>query len=144
MMASAGLKEFLNVGICSLGRIKDWCLCSVATSPLALRWMCDSPRTGCARRTTPIYIWHEQAIIEWSWRVISGDTNHVNDWTWQLAYAKSDRGVWSLLLLAATVWSFAHLPLGLSVRNSRWCVCFCPFYFMRHSILPILCLFQLA
>jgi len=28
---------------------------SVATSPVALRWMCDSPRTGCARRTT-IYI----------------------------------------------------------------------------------------
>jgi len=27
--------------------------CTVATSPLALRWMCDSPRTGCERRTTP-------------------------------------------------------------------------------------------
>jgi len=25
---------------------------TVATSPLALRWMCDSPRTECARRTT--------------------------------------------------------------------------------------------
>jgi len=25
---------------------------SVATSPLALRWLRDSPRTGCARRTT--------------------------------------------------------------------------------------------
>jgi len=34
-------------------------------------------------------MWHEQAIIEWS-----------------------------LLLLAATVWSFAHLPLGLSARNT--------------------------
>jgi len=31
---------------------------------------------------------------------------------------KSDRGAWSLLLLAATVWSFAHLPLGLSDRNN--------------------------
>ena len=27
----------------------------VATSRLALRWMCDSPRTGCAWRITPIY-----------------------------------------------------------------------------------------
>ena len=30
---------------------------SVATSRLALCWMCDSPRTGCARRITPIYIY---------------------------------------------------------------------------------------
>jgi len=29
------------------------------------------------------YMWREQAIIEWSWRVISGDTNDndINDWT---------------------------------------------------------------
>jgi len=25
--------------------------------------MCDSPRTRCARRTTPIYTWREQAIM---------------------------------------------------------------------------------
>jgi len=29
----------------------------------------------------------------------------------------NEHGVWSLLLLAATVWSFAHLLLGLSSRN---------------------------
>ena len=29
---------------------------TVATSPLALRWMCDSPRTGSAWRITPIYV----------------------------------------------------------------------------------------
>jgi len=40
-------------------------------SRLPLRWMCDSPRTGCARRTTPIYKWREQAILEWFRRVIS-------------------------------------------------------------------------
>jgi len=33
---------------------------SVATSPMALRWMCDQPRMGCARRTTPIYIYVAQ------------------------------------------------------------------------------------
>ena len=43
----------------------------LATSPLALRWMCDSPWTGCVRRTTPIYMWHEQAILEWLRRMIS-------------------------------------------------------------------------
>ena len=42
----------------------------VATSPVALRWLCDSPRTGCTRRTN-IYVWLEQAIVEWSRRVIS-------------------------------------------------------------------------
>jgi len=30
---------------------------------------------------------------------------------------QSDRGEWSLLLLGATVWSFAHMSLGLSDRN---------------------------
>jgi len=30
---------------------------TVATSPVVLRWLCDSPRTGCAWRTTPyIYV----------------------------------------------------------------------------------------
>ena len=33
--------------------------------------MSDSPRTECAWRATPIYKWREQAIIEWSWHVIS-------------------------------------------------------------------------
>ena len=33
----------------------------VANTWLVLRWMCDSPRTGCARRITLIYTWREQA-----------------------------------------------------------------------------------
>jgi len=44
---------------------------TVATFQLALRWMCNSPRTGCARRTTTTYMWHEQAIVEWLRRMIS-------------------------------------------------------------------------
>jgi len=44
---------------------------TVAASLVALRWLCDSPRTGCAWRITPLYMWHEQAIIEWSWHVNS-------------------------------------------------------------------------
>jgi len=28
----------------------------VATSPVALRWLCDSPQTGCAWRITPLYM----------------------------------------------------------------------------------------
>ena len=42
-------------GICdqcnSLQKVGD----VVATSPLALRWMCASPRTGCSRRSIPVY-----------------------------------------------------------------------------------------
>ena len=30
---------------------------------------------------------------------------------------ESDHVWWTLLLLAATVWSFVHMPLGLSNRN---------------------------
>ena len=44
---------------------------SVAKSSLALRGMCDLPRTGCVSRITPILKWHEQAFTEWSWRVLS-------------------------------------------------------------------------
>ena len=52
------------------GGSEEWIWIHVATSRLALHWMCDSPRTGCARRITLIYMWCEQAIIEWSRRVI--------------------------------------------------------------------------
>ena len=38
---------------------------------MVLRWLCDSPRTGCAWRIIPLCMWREQAIIEWSRRVIS-------------------------------------------------------------------------
>jgi len=44
---------------------------TVATSLLVLCCMCDSPRMGCARRVTAIYMWCEQATIEWSWHVVS-------------------------------------------------------------------------
>jgi len=44
---------------------------TVATSPVMLRWLCDSPRMGCAWRITPLCMWREQAITEWSRRVIS-------------------------------------------------------------------------
>ena len=35
----------------------------VATSPVVLRWLCDSPLTGCAWRITPLYMQREQAIV---------------------------------------------------------------------------------
>jgi len=64
-------------------------LSTIATSPLALRWMRGSPRTECARRTTPIYMWREQAIIERYWWMTSNDAyepgGHLVDCTswWQ-------------------------------------------------------------
>jgi len=50
---------------------KGHILSGVATSLVVLRWLCDSPWTGCAWRITPLCMWREQAIIEWSRRVIS-------------------------------------------------------------------------
>jgi len=66
-----------------------------ATSPVALRWMCNSPRTVCALRTTYIYV--------------ARTSNN-----------KRDCGAWSPLLLAATVWSFAHMPLGFPIAKEVW------------------------
>ena len=34
-----------------------------ATSPVVLRWLCDSQRTGCAWRIKPLYMKREQAIV---------------------------------------------------------------------------------
>jgi len=58
------------------------------TSRLTLRWMRDSPQTGCGRR-------------------INAYMSGVNK------RQQSDLVRWSLLLLAATVRSFGHLSLGL-------------------------------
>jgi len=38
-------------------------------------------------------------------------------WMWSLAEAKSDHNLWSLMLLAATLWSFACSPLVFSDHN---------------------------
>jgi len=38
-------------------------IANVATSPVVLRWLCDSPRTGCAWRIKPLYMKREQAIV---------------------------------------------------------------------------------
>ena len=46
-------------------RICDFNWHSVANSRLVLRWMCDSPRAGLAWRITPLYMWHERAMIEY-------------------------------------------------------------------------------
>jgi len=44
---------------------------TVATTRKARCWMRDAPRTGCALRVAPMCTWCEQAIVEWSRRVIS-------------------------------------------------------------------------
>jgi len=36
--------------------VLKWGACTVATSPVVLRWLCDSPRTGCAWRIKPLYL----------------------------------------------------------------------------------------
>jgi len=48
-----------------------WKCCNHSVS-VVLCWMCDSPRTGCTWRTTPIYMCHKQAELEWARRGISG------------------------------------------------------------------------
>jgi len=173
-----------------------WSKCTVATSRLTLRWMCDSPWQGCVRRITPIYscMWHEQAIAEWSRQVISTiacchsvklcalaaqafrwccaqDVKIMPDaaftkrmcyrcgslwigdvvatswltlcWMYDSPWTGCARRIkpiymwreqaikkWSQLLLAVTMWSFAHVLLGLSNHNRA-------IILVTWSILPI-------
>ena len=64
-------------------------------------------------------MWCKQVIIEWSWWMTSNNACDVDEQLIVLPNSdnKSDLNRWSLLLLAVTVLSFAHLPLGLSNRN---------------------------
>jgi len=71
-----------------------------------LRWLCDSPRTGCAWRTTPyIYVArtsNNRVIpVEWSWWVPFDDACEPGEQLIVLANGddKSDRGVEALPIL---------------------------------------------
>jgi len=78
---------------------------TVATTLLALRWMSDSRRTnGMCTKNNTRYKWRRQATMP-----------HICGMNKQW---KSDHGLWTLLLLAATVWSFAHMTLRIFDRNS--------------------------
>ena len=59
--------------------------------------------------------------MEWSWWVTSNNAYEPGEQLIVLANGddESDLVGWSLLLLAATLRSFAHMPLGISDRNSR-------------------------
>jgi len=58
--------------------------------------------------------------MEWSWWVTSNDACEPGEQLIVLANGddESDLVGWSLLLLAAAVRSFAHMPLRISDRNS--------------------------
>ena len=54
----------------------------------------------CVKNNTHIqHMWHKQAIKEWSWHVISGNTNKCEQLYVAIAYAKSVHGMWFWLLL---------------------------------------------
>ena len=58
--------------------------------------------------------------MEWSWWVTSNNACEIGEQLIVLAKGddESDLVGWSLSLLAATVRSFAHMPLGISDRNT--------------------------
>jgi len=62
-------------------------------------------------------MWREQAMIEWSWWVTSYIAYEPGEQLIVRANGddESDLIRWSLLLLAATMWSFAHLPSGFPI-----------------------------
>jgi len=58
--------------------------------------------------------------MEWFWWVTSNNACEPGEHLIVLANGDDENDLvgWSLLLLAATVWSFAHMPLGISDRNT--------------------------
>ena len=88
-----------------------------------LHWLCDSLRTGCAWRPNYIHVaWtsNKRVIpIEWSWWVTANNACEAGEHLIVLPNGdnESDLVRWSLLLLAATVRSFAHMPLRISDCN---------------------------
>jgi len=61
--------------------------------------------------------------MEWSWWVSSNNACEPGEQLIVLANGDDENDLvgWSLLLLAATVRSFAHMPLGISDRNNIMC-----------------------
>ena len=99
----------------------------------------------CAKNITHIYgarTSNNRVIpMEWSWLVTFNNACEPGEQLIALPDGnhQSDLVGWSLLLLAATVWSFAHLPLGLSDRNtifkSRWIILFLYFLTIKYHLL---------
>ena len=76
----------------------------------------------CAKNNTHIYVARTSnnrvLPMEWSWWATSNDPREASKQLIVLTMVTTKVILWSLLLLVATVWSFAHLLLGLSDRNS--------------------------
>jgi len=78
----------------------------------------------CVKNNTIMYVARRNnnrvIPLEWSWWVTSNDAGEPGEQLIVLANGdhKSDLVGWSLLLLAATVRSSAHMPLGISDRNT--------------------------
>jgi len=111
-----GICLYNFITCCTASPVNTLCCCNLSAG-VALDAGFTTNRM-CAKNNT-IYMWHEQAIIEWSWRVILpiltcerlNITNSVSE-EWSRR--------WILLLLAAAVRSFARIPLGLSDRSSTY------------------------
>ena len=70
-------------------RRQDWehKPCGVATSPVVLRWLCDSPRTWCVWRTTPyIYVARtsNKRVIVACNLCLNLMTSVRRDWSWHV------------------------------------------------------------
>jgi len=90
----------------------------VATSPVVLRWLYDSPRTGWAWRTAPYTYAARASNSKRDCDVAALPILTCERLNMMTSVRKERLRAWSLLLLTATVRSFAHTPLGISDRNS--------------------------
>ena len=111
------------------GQLRNWRLLRSSVMLQPLRWRCvdcmihherdvrDEQKYMYVARTS-----NNRVIpMEWSWWVTSNNSCETGEQLIVLANGddESDLVGWSLLLLAATVRSFAHMPLGISDHNSN-------------------------
>ena len=97
-----------------------WTCCNLSGGVALIVWFTTN---GMCAKNKNICMWRGQAIIEWSrWSDLGEWPNNACEPGKQFIVLangdnESDLVRWSLLLLAATVQSFAYMPLGISDRN---------------------------
>ena len=98
------------------------CCCNLSGGVALIVWFTTNGM--CVKNNTTMYVArasNNRVIpMEWSWWVTSNNVCEPGEQLIVLANGddESDLVGWSLLLLAATVRSFAHMPLGISDRNT--------------------------
>ena len=93
------------------------CTGAVATSPVVLCWLCDSPQTGCVWRTTPyIYVaWTSNNRVHMPWSLSAYASCYVQTFT--RSYHQRLHATITLLLLVRAIYMYGVVLHAHPVRG---------------------------